>query len=84
MSMRSWIRKLFASRTPRRAPERSRKAPVRFRPRCEALEDRTLLNSYLAATAADLITDIGLANAAGGTDLFGAGRLTSCGGAHGD
>ena len=65
MITRSWIRRLFA-RTPRTA----RKAPARFRPRLEALEDRTLLNNYMAATAADLITDIGLANAAGGTNTI--------------
>src|SRR6266542_2937550 len=66
MTMRSWIANLFASRTPRTI----RKAPARYRPRLEALEDRTLLNSYMAATAADLIADIGLANAAGGTNTI--------------
>jgi hypothetical protein len=70
MTTRSWLRSLSASRTPRRAPQGSRKTPARYRPRFEALEDRTLLNSYLAATAADLITDIGLANAAGGTNTI--------------
>jgi hypothetical protein len=61
MTTRSWIRRLFA-RTPRTA----RKAPARYRPRLEALEERTLLASYVAMNAADLITDIRLTNAAGG------------------
>ena len=40
MTTASWIRRLFA-RTPRRAPEGSRKAPgARCRPPVEALEDR--------------------------------------------
>ena len=65
MTPRSWIRQLSA-RTPRAA----RKAPARCRPAVEALEDRTLLNGYQAATAADLIQDIGLANQAGGTNTI--------------
>src|SRR5262249_22780330 len=46
------------------------KAPARCRPAIEALEDRTLLNGYWAATVADLIKDINLANAAGGADTI--------------
>jgi hypothetical protein len=65
MTRLSWIPRLFA----RTAPA-ARKAPARYRPRLEALEDRTLLNSYLAATAADLINDINLANAAGGANTI--------------
>src|SRR5437870_1062741 len=38
MTARSWLRKLFASRTPRTV----RKAPARYRPSLEALEDRAL------------------------------------------
>jgi hypothetical protein len=41
MTARTWVRQLFA-RTPRRALEGSRKAPARFRPRLEALEDRVV------------------------------------------
>lgn len=36
----------------------------------EALEDRTLLSNYTAATVADLIADINAANAAGGTNTI--------------
>jgi hypothetical protein len=66
MTVRSWFRKLFAHPVPRPV----RKAPARCRPAVEALEDRTLLNGYQAATAADLIQDIGLANQAGGTNTI--------------
>src|SRR6266542_763268 len=44
MASRSWIRKLFASRTPRTL----RKAPARCRPSLEALEDRALLSVNFA------------------------------------
>src|SRR5262249_39540965 len=60
----SWLRSLFARPVTRPV----RKAPARCRPAVEALEDRTLLNGYQAATAADLIQDLGLANQAGGTN----------------
>jgi hypothetical protein len=66
MTTRSWLRNLFASR----APRTPRKAPARRQLHLEALEDRLVLNSYTAATAADLITDIGLANAAGGANTI--------------
>src|SRR5262249_10791677 len=79
MTTHSWFRKLFAPRTPRpppagprtarRAPAGSRRAPAR-RPHLEALEDRLVLSSYTAATAGDLIKDIGLANAAGGANTI--------------
>jgi hypothetical protein len=66
MTIRSWIRKVFA----RPATRPLSKARAQFRPRLEALEDRTLLNNYFAATAADLIADIGLANQAGGSNTI--------------
>jgi hypothetical protein len=66
MGIRFWFRKLFA----RPAARPIRKAPVRCRPRLEALEDRTLLTAYTAATVADLVRDIGLANQAGGTNTI--------------
>jgi hypothetical protein len=59
MITRSWLRRPFA-----------RTAPARYRPRLEALEARTLLASYVAMNAADLITDIRLTNAAGGTNTI--------------
>ena len=76
MTTRFWFRKLFAGPV---GP--TRKAPVPCRPRLEALEDRTLLNSYFAATAADLINDINLANAAGGANTIAltAGPSTTAG-----
>ena len=67
MARPSWIRKLFA-----RPVSRSIKAPPRCRPAVEALEDRTLLNAYTAATVADLINDINAANDKGQTALHGA------------
>src|SRR6516164_6663071 len=66
MSVSFWIRRLFARKPS--APAR-RRSPRR-RLTLEALEDRTLLNTYFAATAADLIQDINLANAAGGTNTI--------------
>ncbi len=51
--------------------------PARRRLVIEALEHRTLLNSYMAATAADVITDIGLANSAGGTNTITLTAATS-------
>jgi hypothetical protein len=66
MTTRSWLRNLFASRTPRTI----RKAPARRHLQVEALEERVVMNSYTAATTADLIADIGLANAAGGANTI--------------
>src|SRR6516225_9239015 len=60
----SWFSRLFARKTP------ARRRPPRGRLLLEALEDRTLLNSYLAASTADLINDINLANAAGGANTI--------------
>jgi hypothetical protein len=56
-------------------PVRSHLAPGTRRPRrclltVEALEDRTLPSNYTATTLAELITDIGLANQAGGTNTI--------------
>src|SRR5262245_60607422 len=63
MTTRSWIRNLFA-RTPRRAPHGGRKAPRRFRPTLDVLEDRltpstlgttALLEGPAAGSASDLV-----------------------------
>jgi hypothetical protein len=48
MTARSWIRRLFA-----RTPRTVRKAPARFRPRVEALEDRTVPALYTVTNALD-------------------------------
>jgi hypothetical protein len=45
MTLRSWLRKLFA-RTSHRAPGGSRKVPAYCRPRVEALEDRLVLTTF--------------------------------------
>src|SRR5262249_23783153 len=42
----------------------------RFRPRLEALEKRTLLSTFNAASVSDLIADINAANAAGGANTI--------------
>jgi hypothetical protein len=52
------------------APLRHSKLRARFVPRLEALEDRTVLSSYNAATVSDLIADINAANKAGGTNTI--------------
>jgi hypothetical protein len=70
MTLHSLLGNLFASRTPRRAPTEARTDPARRRLHLEHLEDRVVLNSYTAATTADLITDIGLADAAGGASTI--------------
>jgi hypothetical protein len=66
MSVPFWFRRLFV----RKPSAPARRRPARCRLSLEALEDRTLLNSYMAATAADLINDINLANQAGGTNTI--------------
>ena len=70
MTVRTWVRKLFArpATRPTRAPAGT--GPAQWRPTVEALEDRTLLNAYTAGTVADLIHDINLANAAGGSNTI--------------
>src|SRR5262245_33985791 len=45
MTVRSWIRRLFA-----RTPHPIRKAPARFRPRLEALEDRVTPTAMVDVT----------------------------------
>jgi hypothetical protein len=47
-----------------------RRMPRRFRPRLEALEDRTVLSTFYAATASDLIADINAANKHGGANTI--------------
>src|SRR5262245_16134891 len=59
MAVRTWIRKLFAPKT-----RTIRKEPVRFRPRLEVLEDRTLLSPVIATTTNELVNDIVAANSA--------------------
>jgi hypothetical protein len=57
----SWKSGLSRSRRPQPRPARRGTRLV-----LERLEDRTLLSSYTAYTASDLIADINAANAAGG------------------
>jgi hypothetical protein len=63
------LRPSFANRSGSRATA-ARRAPRRFRPRLEALEDRLLLTAYTAATAADLIADMNAANKTGGASTI--------------
>src|SRR5207248_9801142 len=49
MAIRSWLRKLFASHTPRTV----RKAPARSRLSVEILEDRLVLSTYTVNTLLD-------------------------------
>src|SRR5262245_37040231 len=70
MTSRSWIRRLFA-----RTPRTVRKAPARFRPCVEALEDRTVPSSVTLTPAADggtgsLRAAIVAANIDSGTDPY--------------
>ena len=58
MTTRSWIRQLFA-RTPRRAPQGSRKIPARFRPSLEALEDRLAPAAPVVVTGAAVVSSSG-------------------------
>ena len=46
------------------------KRPGRARPMLELLEDRTVLNSYTAATVAQLVADINAANLHGGSNTI--------------
>jgi hypothetical protein len=64
-----WFHSLLASwksARPRRTPPARRGAHLIL----ERLEDRTLLSSYTAYTASDLIADINAANAAGGANTI--------------
>jgi hypothetical protein len=69
MSLFSWLRNRTPARAPRGRPQRWPAAP-RFRPKLEALEDRTLPSTYYAATASQLIADISAANKAGGANAI--------------
>src|SRR5262245_32929373 len=66
MTIRSWIRNLFAPRTPRTI----RKVPRRRQLYGELLEDRMVPAGFYAATVDDLIRDINLANAGGGSNTI--------------
>jgi fibronectin-binding autotransporter adhesin len=71
MISRSWVRSLFA-----RTPRTVRKAPARFRPRVEALEDRVTPTTYTVTSlagdnsAGSLRQAIALANAQPGKDTI--------------
>jgi hypothetical protein len=71
MSLISWLRSPKRTKIGQgrriHGPSRQRST---FRPRLEALENRTLLSTYYAATASDLIADINAANAAGGANTI--------------
>lgn len=69
MSFFSWLRNRTSIPSPRGRGQHRLAAP-RFRPRLEALEERTLLSTYTAATASDLIVDIDAANKHGGTNTI--------------
>src|SRR5262245_20879467 len=70
MMTRTWIRRLFA-----RTPRTIRKAPARFRPILEALEDRLAPASFTVTTNADTGTGslraaVVAANKTGGSNLL--------------
>jgi hypothetical protein len=69
MAFFSWLRNRTSLRSPRGRAQR-RPAARHFRPRLEALEDRTLPSTYYAATASQLIADISAANKAGGPNTI--------------
>jgi hypothetical protein len=69
MSFFSWLRNRASGHAPRGGPQRRCATPL-FRPRVEALEDRTLLASYSAANVSELIADINAANKAGGASTI--------------
>ena len=69
MSLFSWIRNRTSTRSARGCAQR-RPAALRIRLRVEALEDRTLLSTFYAATACDLIADINAANKSGGANTI--------------
>jgi hypothetical protein len=65
--LRTWIR---SDRAQRRRARKATGPRVSHRPRLEALEDRTLLSNYTAATVSELIADINAANKAGGSNTI--------------
>jgi hypothetical protein len=67
MSLFPWLQNRTSGRPPGGRAQHRPAAP-RFHPRLEALEDRTLPSTYYAATASQLIADIGAANKAGGSN----------------
>jgi hypothetical protein len=71
MTPRSWIRRLF-TRTPRRAPQGPRKAPPRFRPSLDVLEDRLTPSNYVPANPVTLVSGLSLPN---GVAVDGAGDV---------
>ena len=71
MSFFSWLRTWKRSDPgQRRGARGSPRQRASFRPQLEALEDRTLLSVYTAATVSDLIADINAANKAGGANTI--------------
>src|SRR5215831_9156893 len=71
MSFFSWLASAIGNRRSAIGSDLRKPKPCkRFRPQLEALEDRTLLSTYSAATASDLIADINAANKAGGANTI--------------
>src|SRR5215831_19390314 len=71
MSFFSWLASAIGNRRSAIGSDLRKPKPCkRFRPQLEALEDRTLLSTYSAATASDLIADINAANKHGGTNTI--------------
>jgi hypothetical protein len=69
MSLFPWLQNRTSGRPPGGRAQHRPAAP-RFRPRLEALEDRTLPSTYYAATSAQLVADVGAANKAGGSNTI--------------
>jgi hypothetical protein len=65
--LRTWKRSDLSQRRRAHAVSRQRAG---FQPQLEALEERTLLSTYYAATTSDLIADIKHANSTGGTNTI--------------
>jgi hypothetical protein len=70
MSLISWLQNRISLGSRPWDGSQTRPTAPRFRPRLEALEDRTLPSTYYAATASDLIADINAANKAGGSNTI--------------
>lgn len=69
MQLFSWLTKRMTGRPQNRRAPACRPAP-RFRPRLETLEERTVLSTFYAATASDLIQDIHAADQQGGANTI--------------